>query len=302
MRHTSTQNNMRDLPHKQTIATADQDLNRSWWETNPMTYEWGGENPHAPGTREWFSEIDRRFFSSEVSFFAHDPKDQRPFSRFIPYDALRGKKVLEVGCGSGAHTRLLAMSGAAVTAIDLTEFAVRTARERLRVFGETADIRQMDAEKLEFPHGTFDFVWSWGVVHHTAHIDRAIAEIARVLKPGGEMRFMIYHSRSLLALWIRIRALFDLRLRKLNKDDVLSHWVDGSIARFYDRGRLDASLAPFFRERDYIFCGQKHELYPMLGKGMLGGIKRFLVHHTPDFLAGPILARYGSFVFAIARK
>lgn len=293
---------MRDLPHKQTIASGDQSLNKSWWESNPMTYEWGAQNPHQPGTREWFEEIDRRFFSSAVSFFAHDPSDPRPFSRFIPYESLRGKKVLEIGCGSGAHTRLLASSGADVTAIDLTEFAVRTASARLKVFGEKADIRCMDAEKLQFPDATFDFVWSWGVIHHTAHMDRAIAEIARVLKADGETRFMIYHSRSVLALWIRGRALFDRRLRKLSKDNVLSHWVDGSIARFYDRARLDKELAPHFRQRDYVICGQKHELYPIPGKGILAGLKKALVEHTPDILAGPILRRFGSFIFAIARK
>jgi ubiquinone/menaquinone biosynthesis C-methylase UbiE len=291
---------MRDLPNKQSIATASQDLNRSWWESNPMTYEWGGENPHQPMTREWFEELDRRFFSPTVSFFAHDARDPRPFAKFIPYDALRGKRVLEVGCGSGAHTRLLAANGADVTAIDLTQFAINTATERLRLFGERAEIVRMDAEKLEFADGTFDFVWSWGVIHHTAHMDRAIAEIARVLKPGGETRFMIYHRRSLLAFWVVVRAMFDARLRKMSRDDILSHWMDGSIARFYDEARLDAELSPYFAERRYVVCGQKHDLYPI--PGTMARLKRTLVEWTPDFVAGPVLSRFGSFIVAMARK
>ena len=297
---------MRDFAKKRTIASAEQSANKSWWESNPMTYEWIEKNPHAPGSREWFEEIDKRFFSSGASFFAHDSKDPRPFARFIPYDEIRGKKVLEIGCGSGAHTRLLAAAGADVTAIDLTEFAVKTATQRLQVFGENADIRRMDAESLEFPDSTFDFVWSWGVIHHTSNMDRAIAEIARVLKPGGETRFMIYHSHSLMALWIRARAALvpslRRRLKNLSTDDVLSDWADGSVARYYDAARLDRELAPLFQKRSYLVCGQKHELYPIPGKGLLAPLKRGLVKVTPDFLAGPILARYGSFLFALAKK
>jgi ubiquinone/menaquinone biosynthesis C-methylase UbiE len=293
---------MRDLPNKQSIATATQDLNQGWWESNPMTYEWGGANPHPPMSREWFEEIDRRFFSSAVSFFAHDARDPRPFAKFIPYDALRGKKVLEVGCGSGAHTRMLAAAGADVTAIDLTQFAIDTTRRRLQVFGERADVVRMDAEQLEFPDASFDFVWSWGVIHHTAHMDRAIREIARVLKPDGETRFMIYHRRSLLALWVIVRARFDSQLRNMSRDDVLSHWMDGSVARFYTRDRLDAELAPYYAQRRYVVCGQKHEIFPIPGKGRLAGLKRALVDRTPDLLAGPVLRHFGSFLFAVAAK
>lgn len=175
---------MRDVAHKQAIATAEQALNKGWSEANPMTYEWGGANPHPPMSRKWFAEIDRRFFSSSVSFFAHDGKDSGPFSKFIPYESLRGKQVLEIGCGSGAHTRLLVGSGADVTAVDLTEFAVHTTTERLRVCGEKASILRMDAEHLNFADDTFGFVWSWRVIHHTADMELAINEIARVLRQG----------------------------------------------------------------------------------------------------------------------
>ena len=59
----------------------------------------------------------------------------------------------------------------------------------------------MDAEHLEFPDETFDFVWSWGVIHHSANTEAIIREIHRVLKPGGEARVMVYHRNS-INFWI----------------------------------------------------------------------------------------------------
>ena len=86
-----------------------QDDNARWWERNPMVYDnFRGEG--VPATREEFERIDRRFFSRCSSWFAQAPGD-RPFSSLIPFDRLRGRRVLEIGCGSGAHARLLAESG-----------------------------------------------------------------------------------------------------------------------------------------------------------------------------------------------
>jgi SAM-dependent methyltransferase len=59
-----------------------------------------------------------------------------------------------------------------------------------------------DALGLPFSVGTFDLVWSWGVLHHTGDIERAVQEVRRVLKPGGEARLMLYHRPS----WVAIAA------------------------------------------------------------------------------------------------
>ncbi len=57
-----------------------------------------------------------------------------------------------------------------------------------------------DAQALPFAEGTFDLVYSWGVLHHTLDTESALREIHRVLRPGGECRVMLYHRHSLLAL------------------------------------------------------------------------------------------------------
>jgi ubiquinone/menaquinone biosynthesis C-methylase UbiE len=120
-----------------------------------------------------------------------------------------GKKVLEIGVGLGADHQRFAEAGADLTGIDLTPRAVEHTTRRLAAFGMKSDVRVMDAENLDFPDGTFDVVYSWGVLHHSPDTPKAIREVYRVLKPGGEARVMIYHKYSFVGymLWVRYALL-----------------------------------------------------------------------------------------------
>jgi len=105
--------------------------------------------------------------------------------RLVPFASARGKKVLEIGCGNGADGAMFASHGADYTGVDLTEAAVDATRRHLatRHLPGTAHID--NAEQLSFPDASFDIVYSWGVLHHTPDIDRAVREVHRVLRPGG---------------------------------------------------------------------------------------------------------------------
>ncbi|MBV9122529.1 MAG: class I SAM-dependent methyltransferase [Planctomycetes bacterium] len=131
---------------------------------------------------------------------------------FADFARYQGRAVLEIGVGLGADHQQFAEAGADLTGIDLTERAVRQVRDRFQLFGLHSDLRVMDAENLEFPEGSFDLVYSWGVLHHTPDTARAVREVRRVLKPGGEAKVMIYHTWSMvgLMLWLRYGL---LRLR-----------------------------------------------------------------------------------------
>ena len=129
--------------------------------------------------------------------------------RFADFDSARGKRVLEIGVGMGADFLRWARAGAIATGIDLTERAVELTRKRLSEDGLEADVKVADAEHLPFPDGSFDLVYSWGVLHHTPDPNRAIAEAQRVLAPGGHLRLMLYHRRSWVAAaaWARFGLL-----------------------------------------------------------------------------------------------
>lgn len=125
-----------------------------------------------------------------------------PFARF---ESAKGLRVLEIGVGLGADHQRFAEAGARLTGIDLTPRAIQFTRDRFAAMGLVSDLRQGDAENIDFPDGTFDIVYSWGVIHHSPDTARAAREIFRVLKPGGVARVMIYHTYSLvgLMLWLR---------------------------------------------------------------------------------------------------
>ncbi len=103
---------------------------------------------------------------------------------------LSGKTVLDYGCGRGDMSLEYLQNGAAeVRAIDISSVYVEDAERRARALGfdeSRATFAVMDAHKLAFPDDHFDVVAGWSILHHLDP-DVAMAEIHRVLKPGGRV-------------------------------------------------------------------------------------------------------------------
>jgi 2-polyprenyl-3-methyl-5-hydroxy-6-metoxy-1,4-benzoquinol methylase len=272
---------------------------REWWDANPMTYDWHKSIRPSEGTKEFYETIDERFFASS-SFY----RGTRPFERLIPFERLRGKRVLEIGCGIGSHARLLAQSGCHLTCIDLTSRAIENTRRRLQLWGLQADLRQMNAEELDFPDNYFDFVWSWGVIHHSPNTEQIARNVRRVLKPEGEFRLMVYHRRSLSGLYCLGRGLLSGKFsRGMSVEDVLSHYTDGFLAHFYTRSEFsDLLKRSGFAHTEMSVLGQKSELIPLPGKGAAGHLKQALLRALPDPIAEILLSQVGYFLFAIANN
>ncbi len=108
-----------------------------------------------------------------------------------------GKAVLEIGSGVGLDTFTMARHGLQVTAVDLTEVAVSTARQRFLCHQASGNFLVADACHLPFAGGSFDYVYSFGVLHHVADTEASIKQVYRVIKPGGQARIMLYHRHSL---------------------------------------------------------------------------------------------------------
>ena len=97
---------------------------------------------------------------------------------------VRGRPVLDYGCGHGMASVVLARRGAVVTGFDLSAGYVGEARRRAAANEVAAEFRQADAEALPFPDRSFDAVWGCEILHHL-DLRSAGAELRRVLKPGG---------------------------------------------------------------------------------------------------------------------
>jgi ubiquinone/menaquinone biosynthesis C-methylase UbiE len=208
---------------------------RAYWNAEPC----GTSTTAAePGTRQFFGDVERRRYELE------------PFiPGFADFGRWDGKRVLEVGVGLGTDFVRFVRAGAEATGVDLTEASVQSVRERLALEALEADLRVADAESLPFADAEFDLVYSWGVLHHTPDTERALREVRRVLKPGGEARIMLYSRRSWVALgvWLRYGV---LRARPWQTPtDLLARWMESPGTKAYTQRELDALFAGFSKVR-----------------------------------------------------
>jgi len=287
------------LPSGSEQARRWQELNRTWWESHPMRYDWKQAVPYEEFSKEFYLEIDRRLFES-VRLFA--PWKSVPFDLLIDFEALKGKDVLEIGVGNGSHAQLLAAHSKSFTGIDLTDFAVKSTSERMRCFQLNARILRMDAEQMEFGDKSFDFIWTWGVIHHSSNPRRILEEMHRVLKPQGEAIVMVYHR----GLWnyyftgalVSIAEGGILKGRPLH--DTIQRFTDGAMARYYSISEWKHLVADLFALRSVEILGQKTDLVPIPGGRLKNAILGLIPNRLSRFMTNK--CRMGSFLVAKMAK
>lgn len=122
----------------------------------------------------------------------------------LPLDSLTDKSVLNIGAGAGTEALLLSYSGANCIAMDITSQAAAAAESLIRKIGGKGLGVQADARFIPLGDSTVDIVYSSGVLHHSPDMARSIAEIHRVLKPGGKAYIMLYATWSIIFVQMRL--------------------------------------------------------------------------------------------------
>jgi SAM-dependent methyltransferase len=133
---------------------------------------------------EW-TYFHRWYDSAEISF--------RDYFATADLTVLRGARVLDAGCGMGRHARQMAAHARHVVAVDFSR-AIEQAALNTRGVAHVHCV-QADLLRLPFPDGTFDYVYSLGVLHHLGNTDTAVRALVAQLKPGGRLRVYLYWKR-----------------------------------------------------------------------------------------------------------
>ena len=213
---------------------------REFWEQHPVAAKDVGE---VKSGSTYFEHVDqlREAENCEPYRFAN---------AIHGFESSADKRVLDVGCGHGYVLSQYARHGAEVHGVDLTSRAIQLSKERFDLNGLQGDFHQMDGVHLPFPDKHFDIACSMGVLHHIAKPRATLAEMHRVLKPGGRLILMLYHKNSFRnQVTFRWRKYFGPEIYNGKSLDEIRNMNDGAhcpLAIAYDRADVESLLRGLF--------------------------------------------------------
>ena len=245
---------------------------REYWNTHIHDLE---ISTHPPGTPGFFADLDQYHFEKLHHLL-----------ELIHFDEWKGKDVLDVGCGAGVEVVRFARAGARVTGVDIAESAIALARKNLSQHGLSARLEVADAEHLPYADNSFDFVFAHGVVQYTGNDRAMVAEIHRVLRPGGLAVFQGYNRIS----WLNV-------LSKVMKTP-LEH-EDAPVLKRYSASEFRELLGPF-KSVNLVF--ERFPVKSRLHKGWKGLAFNTFFVGTFNALPRAWVRRFGWHLLAFCRK
>lgn len=234
---------------------------------------------YSPEQKEFYIEAERYRHKYEPSVIP-----------LIDSFAAKGRLVLEVGCGLGYDTRYISRKGADVIGLDLSVENVRLTMKGMQLLNLNGKGVCADAEHLPFKDDIFDVAYSFGVLHHTPHTEKAIMEIYRILKPEGKCIVMLYH-KGYAYYFLLLRYAWKSLLFLQTKEELMSKYDNTPLSKMYSRH--DA------KKLFYAFKDLKFEV------ATYGGIQNhvflkylWIIFNKANFL----MQRFGSFLIIKAAK
>jgi SAM-dependent methyltransferase len=157
---------------------------KTYWDNRPCNIKHSSKKV---ATKEYFNEVDhkRYFIEPHIKEFANFKK-------------WKNKKVLEIGCRIGTDSINFAKYGAQYYGLELSDKSLNLTKKRFKVYNLPGKLYQINAEeKLDFlGMGTFDLVYSFGVIHHSPNPEKIIENAYNLLKEDGVLKIMLYAQNS----------------------------------------------------------------------------------------------------------
>ena len=193
-----------------------------------------------PAELEKFGDLAHRWWDPNSEFKPlHDINPLR--LDWIDKDlGLAGKRILDVGCGGGLLSEGMALRGAVVTGIDLSEKPLSVAKLHLLETGQKVDYRKISVEALadEMPEA-FDAVTCLEMLEHVPDPSSIIASCARLVKPGGQVFFSTLNRNPKSYLFAVIGAEYLLQMLPKGTHDYAKFIKPSELARWAKMARLE---------------------------------------------------------------
>jgi SAM-dependent methyltransferase len=258
---------MPDRPAPQVTAEV-----RAYWNHRIHDLE---ISSHPPGSPGFFADLDEYHFDKLHHLLT-----------LVDFNGYAGRRVLDVGCGTGVDLVRFVRGGAVATGVDLADSAIALAKANLRHQSLLASLCVGDGERLPFPDNTFDFVFAHGVVQYTAGDRPLVEECRRVLSPGGTAFFQVYNRIS----WLNALS----RVMKVG----LEH-QDAPVIRKYSPGEFRSLLGGF---SDVRLVYERFPVKSRLHGGWKGALYNQLFVGTFNAIPRPLVRRFGWHLLAFCRK
>jgi ubiquinone/menaquinone biosynthesis C-methylase UbiE len=235
-----------------------------YWNTHTLGLQYVTDESIEPGTPEFFAHI--RPWMNPYKF----PWIMERIDREAKL--LKGKHLLEIGCGMGYDSLEFLKRGVRVTATDLTPNAVEMARKHFEVENVKAEqLRTANALELPFDDNTFDAVWANGVLHATGDTRRAVQDARRVLKPGG---------RAIISHFYRKPSWMFL-LHHIGRENIEHKEEDPPVNEFY----TEKQVLAFFQGFEIVEAVREHHrLLPVRRRGPKANLYTYILKPVYNLL------------------
>jgi ubiquinone/menaquinone biosynthesis C-methylase UbiE len=208
-----------------------------YWNTHTLGFQYVTDQSIEPGSPEFFAHI--RPWMNPYKFPWIMERIEREAA------LLKGKHLLEIGCGMGYDSLEFLKRGVRVTATDLTPNAVAMTLRHFEVEGVRAEaVHTANALDLAFEDNTFDAAWSNGVLHATGDTERAIQEARRVIKPGGRAIISHFYRKP---SWMYL-------LNRWGRENIEYKEEDPPVNEFY----TEAEILEMFKGFEIVEAAQEH--------------------------------------------